>query len=201
MSQLLLALIIKAILTTITFDLKVPAGIYIPFMILGALLGRIFGTAVQHPLSMVVSGANSILELDIPNGGESGFCVLPGVYALLAAAATMCGVTRLTITIMMIVFELSGSTDHIVPATVTVLAAKWTADALEPRSIYDHLTEVNHYPFLSNKSRPTNLAGTLADITPSGQSRHYVDTTNSCLVKASDLCTRLASLRSVGELD
>ncbi|KAL9588558.1 MAG: hypothetical protein Q9203_002626 [Teloschistes exilis] len=199
--QLLLALIIKAILTTITFDLKIPAGIYIPSMILGALLGRIFGTAVQYPLSIVVSGANSMLGLDIANGGESGFRVVPGVYALLAAAATMCGVTRLTVTIVMIVLELSGSIDYIIPATATVLAAKWTADALEPRSIYDHLTEVNHYPFLSNKSRPTNLGGTLADITPSGQSRHYVDTTDSCLVKASDLCTRLASLRSLGEVD
>ena len=201
LSQLLLALIIKAILTTITFGLKVPAGIYIPSMILGALLGRLFGTAVQYPLSIVVSGGNSILGLDIANGGESGFCVVPGVYALLAAAATMCGVTRLTVTIVMIVFELSGSIDYIIPVTVTVFAAKWTADALEPRSIYDHLTEVNHYPFLSNKSRPSNLAGTLADITPSGQSRHYVDTTESCLVKASDLCTRLASLHSVGGLD
>lgn len=201
LSQLLLALIIKAILTTITFGLKVPAGIYIPSMILGALLGRLFGTAVQYPLSIVVSGGNSILGLDIANGGESGFCVVPGVYALLAAAATMCGVTRLTVTIVMIVFELSGSIDYIIPVTVTVFAAKWTADALEPRSIYDHLTEVNHYPFLSNKSRPSNLAGTLADITPSGQSRHCVDTTESCLVKASDLYTRLASLHSVGELD
>ena len=45
------------------------------------------------------------------------------------------------------------------------------------------------------------MAGTLADITPSGQSRLYVDTTESCLVKASDLYTRLASLHSVGELD
>lgn len=201
LSQLLLALIIKAILTTITFGLKVPAGIYIPSMILGALLGRLFGTAVQYPLSMVVSEGISILGPDIANDGKSGFRVVPGVYALLAAAATMCGVTRLTITIVMIVVELSGSIDYVIPVTVTVLAAKWTADALEPRSVYDHLTEVNYYPFLSNKSRPSDLAGTLADITPSGQSRHCIDTTESCLVKASDLCTRLASLHSVGELD
>ena len=200
-SQLLVALIVKAILTTITFGLKVPAGIYVPSMILGALLGRLFGTAVQYPLSIVVSGGNSILGLDIANGGESGFCVVPRVYALLAAAATMCGVTRLTVTIVMMVFELSGSIDYIIPVTITVLAAKWTADAIEPRSIYDHLAEVNHYPFLSNKARPSNLTGTLADITPSGQSCHYVDTTESCLVKASDLCTKLASLHSVGEHD
>lgn len=157
LSQSLLALIIKAILTTITFGLKVPAGIYIPSMILGALLGRLFGTAVQYPLSIVVAGGSSIFGLDIANGGESGFRVVPGVYALLAAAAMMCGVTRLTVTIVMIVFELSGSIDYIIPVTVTVLAVKWTADALEPRSIYDHLTEVNHYPFLSNKSLWTVL--------------------------------------------
>jgi len=62
--------------------------------------------------------------------------VTPGVYALVAAGATMCGVTRLSVTLPVILFELTGSLNHVMPFSVAVLCAKWTADAIEPRSIY-----------------------------------------------------------------
>lgn len=68
------------------------------------------------------------------SGMES--CVTPGVYALVAAGSTMCGVTRLSVTLAVILFELTGSLDHVLPFSVAILCAKWTADAIEPRSIY-----------------------------------------------------------------
>ena len=61
---------------------------------------------------------------------------MPGVYAMVAAGATMCGVTRLSVTLAVILFELTGSLDHVLPFSLGVLVAKWTADALEPLSIY-----------------------------------------------------------------
>jgi chloride channel 3/4/5 len=63
-------------------------------------------------------------------------CVTPGVYALIGAGATMCGVTRLSVTLAVILFELTGSLDHVLPFSLSILVAKWTADALEPLSIY-----------------------------------------------------------------
>lgn len=48
----------------------------------------------------------------------------------------MCGVTRLSLTLAVILFELTGSLDYVLPFSLTILVAKWTADAIEPSSIY-----------------------------------------------------------------
>lgn len=63
-------------------------------------------------------------------------CIQPGVYALIAAGATMCGVTRLSVTLAVILFELTGSLDYVLPFSLAILVAKWTSDFLEPLSIY-----------------------------------------------------------------
>lgn len=48
----------------------------------------------------------------------------------------MCGVTRLSVTLAVILFEMTGSLDHVLPFSLAVLVSKWTADAIEPLSIY-----------------------------------------------------------------
>lgn len=132
-NELLIALVIKSILTTITFGIKVPAGIYVPSMVVGGLLGRIVGHAVQY---LVFLYPDAAIFGDCPANGGASKCVTPGVYAMVAAGATMCGVTRLSVTLAVILFELTGSLDHVLPFSVGVLVSKWTADALEPLSIY-----------------------------------------------------------------
>ncbi|KKF92552.1 H(+)/Cl(-) exchange transporter 5 [Ceratocystis platani] len=47
MLNLLTALLIKGFLTVITFGIKIPAGIYVPSMVVGALFGRVVGHVVQ----------------------------------------------------------------------------------------------------------------------------------------------------------
>src|SRR5205085_3446440 len=42
------AFVVKAFLTTITFGIKVPAGIYVPSMVVGGLMGRIVGHIMQY---------------------------------------------------------------------------------------------------------------------------------------------------------
>lgn len=128
---LLVALVIKSFLTIITFGVKVPAGIYIPSMVVGGLMGRIVGHMAQY---VAVKNPDSFLFRSCSSTMES--CVTPGVYAMIAAGATMCGVTRLSVTLAVILFELTGSLDHVLPFSLAVLCAKWTADAIEPRSIY-----------------------------------------------------------------
>lgn len=48
----------------------------------------------------------------------------------------MCGVTRLSVTLAVILFELTGSLDYVLPFSLSILVAKWTADAIERLSIY-----------------------------------------------------------------
>lgn len=127
------AFIIKSILTTITFGIKVPAGIYVPSMVVGGLLGRMVGHVVQY---VVFTHPDWAIFSSCPKDKGLESCVTPGVYALVAAGATMCGVTRLSVTLAVILFELTGSLDHVLPFSLSVLVAKWTADAIEPHSIY-----------------------------------------------------------------
>lgn len=101
-------------------------------MVVGGLAGRIVGHLMQW------------LVLVTPDWGiwgtcayvSNGTCIQPGVYGLMAAGATMCGVTRLSVTLAVILFELTGSLDYVLPFSLAILVAKWTADAIEPNSIY-----------------------------------------------------------------
>ncbi|KAJ5447647.1 Cystathionine beta-synthase core [Penicillium cf. griseofulvum] len=194
---LLVAFVIKSFLTIITFGIKVPAGIYVPSMVVGGLMGRIVGHLIQywalrHPTFFLFDSCPAVA------GIES--CVTPGVYALIAAGATMCGVTRLSVTLPVILFELTGSLNHVLPFSLSVLCAKWTADAIEPRSIYDLLTDMNSYPFLDSKLQPTTDAE-LGDIVRPVRKNRIIDISASPFVAAPALRLKLEHLLMAGELD
>ena len=191
------AFVIKAFLTIITFGIKVPAGIYVPSMVVGGLLGRTMGHFVQY---IVLKTPDFFLWGGCYDSGDMESCVTPGVYALVAAGATMCGVTRLSVTLAVILFELTGSLDHVLPFSLGVLCAKWTADAVEPLSIYDLLTDMNSYPFLDNRTNPV-FDSELGDITPRFRRDKVIDISLSSLVKATDLRVKLQRLQDLGELD
>ncbi|KAL1427145.1 hypothetical protein MTO96_017655 [Rhipicephalus appendiculatus] len=144
--QLSLALIFKVLITIFTFGIKVPAGIFIPSMAFGAIMGRMIGIAVeqlayQYPTLWVFQGAC--------NTGEN--CVTPGLYAMVGAAACLGGVTRMTVSLVVIMFELTGSVRYIEPLMAAVMASKWVGDALGKEGIYDAHIHLNGYPFLDNK--------------------------------------------------
>jgi chloride channel 3/4/5 len=194
---LFIAFVIKASLTVVTFGIKVPAGIYVPSMVVGGLAGRFIG----HTVQLVALRYHSLgLFGECKPDGSPGSCVVPGVYALVAAGATMTGVTRLTITLAVILFELTGSLDHVLPFSLGILVAKWVADAIEPLSIYDLLTDMNSYPFLDNKVRPI-FTSELGDITPRVRPGHVIDISNESLIPASELRDKQRGLQITGELD
>lgn len=81
------ALLVKGALTIVTFGIKLPAGIFIPTLGVGACAGRILGITVQwlmwkHPDSLLFRKCGGDLD-----------CVVPGLYAMVGAAATLSGVT------------------------------------------------------------------------------------------------------------
>ncbi|KUI59229.1 H(+)/Cl(-) exchange transporter 3 [Cytospora mali] len=194
--NLLVAFLIKGFLTVITFGIKVPAGIYVPSMVVGGLMGRLIGHVVQ----LLVMRFNTFSVWDRCSRVGDSTCIQPGVYALIAAGSTMCGVTRLSVTLAVILFELTGSLDYVLPFSLAILVAKWTSDFIEPLSIYDLLTELNSYPFLNNKHKPIFTAD-LADIVPRVRRERVIDITNSPLVPARGLRRKLERLHAAGELD
>ncbi|KAH8704601.1 chloride channel [Phaeosphaeriaceae sp. PMI808] len=194
---LFVAFVVKAGLTIITFGIKVPAGIYVPSMVVGGLAGRFIGHTVQ--LFALRFHNLGFFGHCVPEG-PPGSCVVPGVYALVAAGATMTGVTRLSITLAVILFELTGSLDHVLPFSLGILVAKWVADAIEPLSIYDLLTDMNSYPFLDNKIRPI-FTSELGDITPRMRHDRIIDISEETLIPAVELRDKQRGLQISGELD
>ncbi|KUJ19101.1 uncharacterized protein LY89DRAFT_683043 [Mollisia scopiformis] len=191
------AFVVKGLLTIITFGIKVPAGIYVPSMVVGGLGGRLIGHLVQwivlrFPTSPIFGNCAAHVT------GQS--CITPGVYALIAAGSTMCGVTRLSVTLAVILFELTGSLNYVLPFSMAIMVAKWTADLIEPLSIYDLLTNLNSYPFLNNKHKPI-FTSDLADITPRVRRERVIDITHSPLISASTLRHKLELLHKAGEID
>ena len=82
------ALLVKGGLTIVTFGIKLPAGIFIPTLGVGACAGRILGLCVQW-----LSLTNPNLWIFDSCGSKNTQCVVPGVYAMVGAAATLSGVT------------------------------------------------------------------------------------------------------------
>ncbi|KAF9049790.1 chloride channel [Panaeolus papilionaceus] len=144
--SILVAMLVKSVLTIVTFGIKLPAGIFIPTLGVGACAGRVLGIAMQW-LEAKHSG------LLFHNGcrGDDAECVVPGLYAMVGAAAALSGVTRTTVSLAVIMFELTDTLTYAVPVMLSVLVAKTVADALEPKGIYDLVIELNQLPYLDSK--------------------------------------------------
>lgn len=122
-------------------------------MSLGAMLGRVVGIvmeqiAFRYPKLWFFNGACST--------GVN--CMTPGLYAMIGAAAVLGGVTRMTVSLVVIMFELTGSVNFIVPLMSAVMASKWVGDALDKRGIYDAHIQLNGYPFLDSKEDYASLS-------------------------------------------
>eukprot|EP00049_Salpingoeca_infusionum_P000803 m.42478 g.42478 ORF g.42478 m.42478 type:complete len:791 (-) comp10693_c0_seq2:209-2581(-) len=143
---LLLACLFHSILTVFTFGMKVPSGLFIPSMAVGATMGRVVGMLVQRFVQSHTT--NAFVVTACP---DLDTCVTPGLYAMVGAAATLGGVTRMTVSLVVIMFELTGGLIYILPLMVAILVSKWVGDAFAPDGIYDGHIALRGYPFLDPK--------------------------------------------------
>ncbi|KAL8762656.1 MAG: hypothetical protein Q9184_001363 [Pyrenodesmia sp. 2 TL-2023] len=146
---LLLAAALGFILASLTFGLQIPAGIILPSMAIGALYGRAFGIIAEvwqgnHPSALIFKTC----EPDVP-------CITPGTYAIIGAASALGGVTRMTVSIVVIMFELTGALTYVLPIMIAVMISKWVGDAFGKRGIYETWIHFNEYPFLENRDDAT----------------------------------------------
>lgn len=142
---LLFASILGFFLAAITFGLQIPAGIILPSMAIGALSGRALGVIMEiwvanHPTFYPFE---HYCAPDVP-------CINPGTYAIIGAAATLAGVTRMTVSIVVIMFELTGALTYVLPIMTAVMFSKWVGDWFGRRGIYESWIHFNEYPFLDN---------------------------------------------------
>jgi chloride channel 3/4/5 len=77
--------------------------------------------------------------------------VTPGVYALLGAMGALSGVTRLTFSLAVVMFELTGTLEYLIPCMVTIMVAKLVGDSFGEGGYADIMIRVQQYPFLDPK--------------------------------------------------
>jgi len=143
--SLLVATVLRSCLVALSYGVKVPAGIFVPSMAIGASFGRMVGILVEwlHS-SFPDSSFFSACEPDVP-------CITPGTYAFLGAGAALSGIMHLTISVTVIMFELTGALTYILPSMIVIGVTKAVGDRLSKAGIADVMIQFNGYPFLDNK--------------------------------------------------
>lgn len=143
--SLILATIIRIFFVIISYGCKVPAGIFVPSMAIGASFGRTIGIIVQalheaNPQSVFFSAC----EPDVP-------CITPGTYAFLGAAAALSGIMHITVSVVVIMFELTGALTYILPTMIVVGVTKAVSELFGKGGIADRMIWFSGFPYLDNK--------------------------------------------------
>ena len=114
---LLAALMIgKMLATGISIGSWGSGGIFAPVLLVGAAFGALVGEGAQALFA----------QLDLT----------PGPYALVGMAAVFAGVTRAPMSSIVMIFEISGSYELILPLLLAAVIATLGADLLHPESYY-----------------------------------------------------------------
>ncbi|KAA0191222.1 H(+)/Cl(-) exchange transporter 7 [Fasciolopsis buskii] len=119
-SSLIIFFMIYYFIACITYGLAVPAGLFIPSLLIGASWGRVVG-----------SWMNSSYPSQFPD---------PGKFALIGAAAQLGGIVRMTLSLTVILMEATGNVIVGLPLLMTLIVAKYTGDYLS-ETIIEKLTD------------------------------------------------------------
>ena len=106
----MLFFIVMFLLANITHGVAVPSGLFVPCILMGSALGRL--QEIMH------SGTD--------------INVTPGVWAMLGAAGMLSGVTRITITITVILFETTGEESHSPTMAIVIWPSYWPTSSIYP---------------------------------------------------------------------
>ncbi|KII92648.1 hypothetical protein PLICRDRAFT_37425 [Plicaturopsis crispa FD-325 SS-3] len=151
-NSLFLATIIRIGFVVISYGSKVPAGIFVPSMAVGATFGRMIGIMVKAMYGAYPkSGIFAFCDPNIP-------CITPGTYAFLGAAAALSGVMRITVTVVVVMFELTGALTYILPTMIVLLVTKGVGDLLGTNGIADEMIRFNGFPFLEKEDHAFNVS-------------------------------------------
>ena len=143
--SLVLATALRIFLVIISYGCKVPAGIFVPSMAVGASFGRMVGIIVQAiQQANPDSGFFSACKPDVP-------CITPGTYAFLGAAAALSGIMHITVSVVVIMFELTGALTYILPTMIVVGVTKAVSELFGKGGIADRMIWFSGFPFLDNK--------------------------------------------------
>lgn len=114
----------------VTYGTAVPAGLFIPVILAGSVYGRLVGRLFH-----------SVSALDI------------GLFSLLGAASFLGGTMRMTVSLCVILLELTNDLLLLPLVMVTLLISKTVADSFN-KGVYDQIVKIKGLPFLEAHPEP-----------------------------------------------
>lgn len=130
-SHCLLLMFVTYVLTLMTYGCGIPAGLFIPNIMIGACFGRAVGIFVKN----IAAGIDPTVHVN------------PGVYALIGSAAMLAGFTRMTMSLAVIVLEITTDMFMTLPIMMVIMVAKSVGDLFTP-SVYDIVVALKNVPLL-----------------------------------------------------
>jgi chloride channel 7 len=122
----------------VTAGSAVPAGLFVPSLLSGAAFGRLVGHILHKADQTRGTFADS------------------GTYALMGSAAVTGGVTRITISLTLMILEATGDMQYVLPLMLTVMAASMVGNVFT-KSIYEQHIESRHLHHLDEEESISNL--------------------------------------------
>ncbi|XP_078440813.1 chloride channel C [Wolffia australiana] len=118
------------LLGLLTYGIAVPSGLFIPVILAGASFGRV-AFALLGPLSALDAG----------------------LFALLGSAAFLGGTMRMTVSVCVILLELTNDLLMLPLVMLVLLVSKTVADSVN-RGVYDQIVHMKGLPFLEAHAQP-----------------------------------------------
>ena len=121
-SFLVIILIGKFVLTMIGYSSGVPAGLFAPLLVLGAIIGQLFG---------------HVSALMFPSVGTT-----PAAYAVVGMAAMFTSIVRAPLTGIVLILEMTGNQEQLFALCIACLMAYLIAEHARCEPIYDSLLDL-----------------------------------------------------------
>eukprot|EP01018_Ginkgo_biloba_P035624 Gb_17660 [translate_table: standard] len=128
------------ILGLVTYGLALPSGLFIPVILIGSTYGRYLGVLMT-----------SFTDID------------QGLYAVLGAASLLGGSMRMTVSLCVILLELTNNLSLLPLIMLVLLISKTIADAFNS-SVYDKIVHLKGFPFLEAHAEPYMRHLTAGDV-------------------------------------
>ncbi|MEE1013663.1 MAG: chloride channel protein [Clostridia bacterium] len=129
-SYVALLLVCKFVFSMVSFGSGAPGGIFFPLLVLGALVGALFGQ-----IAITYFGLNSCYYVN---------------FLLLGMVGMFTGIVRAPVTGIILIVEMSGSFTQMLDLAVVAVCAYLMADLLGSKPVYESLLE-NMRPHEENK--------------------------------------------------
>jgi chloride channel 7 len=131
-----------------TYGIMVPSGLFVPGIICGCIFGRLVGEWVKH-----LTYADDL----------STHAVHPGIYALIGAACMLGGMSRMTISMSIILVETTGNIQYLFPIMICLMISKSVGDKFNI-SLYDIHVKLKCLPFVESEPAPDMIRKNAIDV-------------------------------------